>query len=84
MTAKQYSWAWRALPQIAARHNSPQAMPRIRPNEPGGSHDTRQAHKKFAALRREGSDVLPELRGKPRGTCKKNKVGEHLGIGCRH
>ena len=60
------------------------SMPRVRPSKPGGSHDTRQAHKKLAALRREGSDVLPELRGEPRGTCKKNKVGEHLGIGCRH
>ena len=28
--------------------------------------------------------MLPELRGEPRGTCKKNKVSEHLGIGCRH
>ena len=78
----QYA-AWRALPQISPRVTTP-SMPRVRPNEPGGSHDTRQAHKTLAALHREGSDVLPELRGEPRGTCKKNKVGEHLGIGCRN
>ena len=48
----------------------------------GGSHDTRQqAHKKLAALNQEGSGVLPELRSEPRGTCKKNQVGEHLGEG---
>ena len=60
------------------------SMPRVRPSKPGGSHDTRQAHEKLVALHRARSDVLPELRGEPRGTCKKNKVGEHLGIGCRH